>query len=431
MADYDSSLPVRTENAGDVIAKIADATVPSQQLAVDASGRLTVKLNDSAGNGVSSQINGTQRALDVGINVAGVQIDPRDIRALTSSDQVTVIQSTNPWLTKDAADGPVAPGAAASFSLLAGGQYNSTLPTLTTGQQAALQVDSSGRLLVISSAAITEDRNYGVVGANTLRVASQIGNATGAADFGAGATGAQTLRVTANQGTSASAANGWFVRPTDGTNNQAFTAAGEAQVSITQPLPAGTNNIGQVEMLDGAGNAITSQVNGTQRALDVGINVAGVQIDPRSIRALTSADVVTAYIKDAAGNAFSAANPLPVVLEEGIPVGTINDYKTAAPAAGLTDNHDYTVTAGKTLILEQIESSASGKARMELQIETGVASGVFTTRFVQFNSTATSDMSLVLSAPIAVLAGVRVRVIMQNRDKATESVYSTICGTEV
>lgn len=33
---------------------------------------------------------------------------------------------------------------------------------------------------------------------------------------------------------------------------------------------------------DGSGNALTSQVNGSQRALDIGINVAGVQVDPRT-----------------------------------------------------------------------------------------------------------------------------------------------------
>lgn len=42
---------------------------------------------------------------------------------------------------------------------------------------------------------LSEDHNYGAVGASTLRTAAQIGNATGAADFGSGATTAQTLRV--------------------------------------------------------------------------------------------------------------------------------------------------------------------------------------------------------------------------------------------
>jgi hypothetical protein len=42
MADFDSSLPIRTENAGDVISKIADATTPSQQLKVEADGSINV-----------------------------------------------------------------------------------------------------------------------------------------------------------------------------------------------------------------------------------------------------------------------------------------------------------------------------------------------------------------------------------------------------
>lgn len=49
-------------------------------------------------------------------------------------------------LSQDASDGPVAPGAAASKSMLAAGQYNSTPPTLTNTQQAALQLDASGNL---------------------------------------------------------------------------------------------------------------------------------------------------------------------------------------------------------------------------------------------------------------------------------------------
>jgi hypothetical protein len=48
----------------------------------------------------------------------------------------------------DKADGSVTGGTAAASSILIGGQYNSTLPTLTTTQQAAVQLDSSGRLLV-------------------------------------------------------------------------------------------------------------------------------------------------------------------------------------------------------------------------------------------------------------------------------------------
>lgn len=55
-------------------------------------------LRDSLGNLITSQANGGQQALDVGINVAGVQIDPRQIRALTAADVVTVDQGTSPWV---------------------------------------------------------------------------------------------------------------------------------------------------------------------------------------------------------------------------------------------------------------------------------------------------------------------------------------------
>lgn len=49
--------------------------------------------------------------------------------------------------------------------------------------------------VVSGSVGSTLDLNYGVVGANTLRTAAQIGNSTGAADFAAGNSGSQTLRV--------------------------------------------------------------------------------------------------------------------------------------------------------------------------------------------------------------------------------------------
>ena len=81
------------------------------------------------------------------------------------------------------ADGSVAAGAAASKSLLAGGVYNTSLPTLTNTQQAALQVDSSGRLIV----------NVGA-GSSGNGAASNTGSAVPAqADYG-GVNVAGTLR---------------------------------------------------------------------------------------------------------------------------------------------------------------------------------------------------------------------------------------------
>jgi hypothetical protein len=50
-----------------------------------------------------------------------------------------------------AVTGSVSGGAAAASSLASGGLYNSTLPTLTTGQQAAEQLDSNGRQIMVGA----------------------------------------------------------------------------------------------------------------------------------------------------------------------------------------------------------------------------------------------------------------------------------------
>lgn len=152
MADYNSSLPVRTENNGDVAAKIVDGTVTSQALGVDSSGRITTKLNDGAGNSIAS----TSSALNVQVQNNGTNVD------------------TN-------------------FGTVGAN-------TLRTAAE-------------VGNATGAADFNYGTVGAQTLRVASQLGNSTGAADYNNGVTGAQTLRTAAN------------------------LAVGGANVSNTNPVP--------------------------------------------------------------------------------------------------------------------------------------------------------------------------------------------------
>ena len=505
MSDFNSSLPVRTENAGDVIAKIADATIPSQQLAIDASGKITAKLDDAAGNGITSQANGGQQALDVGIDVGGVQIDPRQVRALTSADIVTadqgsantsangwpvkltdgtntgavsaagelsvqvtqalpagsnvigsVNQGTSPWISKDQADGPVSPGAAASFSQLGGAVYSSSLPTLTDGQQVALQTDSNGRLLVDTSG--TDNHDYGVVGANTLRTAAQIGNATGAADFNAGATGAQTLRTEANQGAPGIAANGWFIRPTDGTNSQSFTAAGEAKVDITVALPAGSNTIGNVGVTNlpstvdtnygvvGASTLRTaSELGNSTGSLDYNFGTVGAQ----TLRAAaeignatgaadfnngaTGAQTLRVAANLAVGGAnVSGTNPVPVSITSALVGTSINNYNTsAALASGGSSNHIYTITAGKTFQGKKIWGSASGKLKIEVRVSPD--GSTYSTLWVGFNSTAEPNISIDLDQLVFLEsgAGSTIEVIRTNEDKASMDVYSTISGTEV
>jgi hypothetical protein len=326
MADFNSSLPVRTENNGDVAAFLVDGITPSQKASVDA--------------------NGAQR---------------------------------------DVSDGPVSPGTAASFSALIGGQFNTALPTLTNTQQSAIQVDNHGRILVTdSNFPTTVDTNYGVVGANTIRTAAEIGNATGSADFNFGVVGAQTLRIASQIGNATGAADFNF-----GTVG-AQTLRTAAQIG---------NATGAADFNNGATGAQTLRV-----AANLAVGGANV----------------------------TATNPVPVTIEDA-PGSHVNDYKDASTiAAAASDNHDYTVTALKTLHFNQVEASASGKAKMVVQVETGVATGIFTTYFTRFNSTSDATFEpLVIQNDILVAAGVRVRVVMTNLDKGSQDLYSTICGYEV
>lgn len=69
------------------------------------------------------------------------------------------------------------------------------------------------------------------------------------------------------------------------------TSTGTATVAALSPNASSFKNTSNTN--DGSGNSLTSQINGPQRALDVGINVLGEQVDPRAIRNLTLADKVT------------------------------------------------------------------------------------------------------------------------------------------
>jgi hypothetical protein len=177
-------------------------------LVTDLAGNTNVDLQYYLGaavsktNPIATTISDGTNVLTAAISAYGTAPTGTEVMGVNAyiTNTPTVNQGTSPWVTKDQSDGPVTPGTVSSFSMLIGGQYNSTLPTLTTAQQSAIQVDANGRIIIAptTQGALAEDHNYGTVGANTLRTAAQIGNATGAANFGGGATGAQTLRVSAN-----------------------------------------------------------------------------------------------------------------------------------------------------------------------------------------------------------------------------------------
>jgi hypothetical protein len=356
MADFDSSLPIRTENDGDVVVKVGDGTLPSQQLGVDASGRVTTKINDGAGNSISS----TGGSLDV--NVTTVDIDIRDLSA--SQDNVAISDGTD------------------TLAVNADGSINSVVTAtdldirdLTFAQD---KVDASGSVVALD--------------APTL---------------------AALESITVQNGAGASAVN-----IQDGGNS----------ITVDGTVELGATTLAALESITVQNGAGASAVN-----IQDGGNSITVDATDLDIRDLTAAsDSVKAQLADGSGTYYSATNPIPVAISTNNIGSEINDYNTtAAVVAGASSNHDYTVTAAKTLLLSSIEASASGKMKIEVQIETAAASGVFNTKFVQFNSTANTNMSIKIPDPISVVAGAKVRIIRTNRDNQSQDVYSTISGQEV
>lgn len=188
-----------------------------------------------------------------------------------------------------------------------------------------------------------------------------------------------TINGTVDQGTPASVANSWPVKLTNGASAAGLTTttpAGTELALIVRNIPSGVQTVqasstsgltvnGSVsvsnfpsvqqvlassaggltvngtvvsKLQDGAGTNLTSQASGGQRALDVGIDVAGVQVDPRSIRLLTSADVVSVQALASSGvtiNGTVTAN-----------IGTTNGLALDATLTGGTQKTKIVDTGG-------------------------------------------------------------------------------------
>lgn len=411
MSDIQSELPIRSQlpgqvNYDDVIVKIGDGTNPTTQfLNIDSSGRIISKTNDGTGNPITSITNGAFQALS----------------------------------TTDQADGPVAPGTAAAYSMLAGGQFTSatglSATPLTAGQQAALQVDSFGRLLTHSANfPATVDTNYGVVGANTIRTAAQIGNATGAADFNFGTVGAQTLRAAAQIGNATGAADFNFGAASAQTLRAAAligNATGAADFNYgavgAQTLRTAAelgNATGSIDYNYGAVSAQTirtaSQIGNATGAADFNNGATGAQ----TLRVAANLAVGGANV--------SGTNPVPVTITSTLVGTSVNNYNTAAAvAANATSNHTYTITAAKTFNGKKVWASASGALKIEVQVSPD--GSTYSTLWVGFNSAADPNITIDLDELVFLESGTgsTVRVIRTNVDKKPMDVYSTISGTEV
>jgi hypothetical protein len=199
-------------------------------------------------------------------------------------------------------------------------------------------------------------------------------------------------------------------------------------ITVDGTVELGATTLAALESItvqNGAGaSAVNIQDGGNSLTVDA------TDLDIRDLNAAT--DSIKSQLADGSGTYYSATNPIPVAVSNNNIGSEVNNYSTnASVAASGTSNHDYTVTAAKTLLLSKVWVTGSGKIKAEVQIETAAASGVFNTVFVGFNSTANPLINIEVSNPISVVAGARVRVIRTNRDNQAQDVYSTISGQEV
>lgn len=291
--------------------------IASDQSAIPVTGTITtspnVNIHDGSGNSITSQINGSQRALDVGINVAGIQIDPRQIRTLTSGDVVTANQGTSPWVISGtvtanagtnlntsalALDTTVTALQVSQGSTTSGekgtlimGAVTTASPTYTTGQTSPLSLDTSGNLRIAGTVTITP------TGTQNVNVSQINGNTT---LTGNGVTGTGSQRVTI------------------ASDNTAFTVKAQLQ--------------------DNAGNGITSTSFNSKQSLDVRSN-NGFSTNSNTRVAVTTASTQLlaantnrryAYIFNQSGATLFLKFGDPAVVNQGIRLPNFAMYEINA-----------------------------------------------------------------------------------------------------
>jgi hypothetical protein len=313
MSDYNSSLPIRTENNGDAAVKIVDGTITTRQLTVNADGSINITDNGSS------------------LTVDATDLDIRDLDS--TQDSVEVLQATHDNLNANA---------------------NIQVGNADVANGNPVPVSDAGGSLTVD--------------ATDLDIR----------DLDSAQDSIEVLQATH-----------------DNLNANATIQVADVDVSNANPVP-----------VSDAGGSITVDANN----LD--------------IRDLTH---VSDSVKIGDGTDFLAVNTdgsINVVVSNDVPGTEVCDRKTTASvAAAASVNHDYTVTAGKTLTLEGASIAGSGKIKVQILVNGAI-------KFDAFNSTANPTIPIPMYRMIKATAGQVVRVTITNLDNQPQDLYSTLMGSE-
>lgn len=132
-----------TQGTSPWVVSLASTTITGT-VAATQSGTWSVRNQDGSGNAITS----TGNALDVNLKTSSITL-PVSLTSTTITGTVAVTQSTSPWVVAGAA----ASGAAKSGNpVQIGGVFNTTQPTVTTGQAVELQATARGAQIVATGA---------------------------------------------------------------------------------------------------------------------------------------------------------------------------------------------------------------------------------------------------------------------------------------
>jgi len=188
-----------------------------------------------------------------------------------------------------------------------------------------------------------------------------------------------------------------------------------------------TNGIGQVNLNDGT-TALTIQTGGNLGNViydSTGANSWGINSGGAGPVVIQDTDVTPDIM---AVNDDGSINVNVVTSTAGDQIHKYDTVVGAAASATPVVVLTYTVTTAKTLLLQYVHASASGKAKVIVKAGTPSSE---TIRAVFFVSTANGFGFAEFPNRIEVIAGDNVLVAMANIDKGSQDLYAYINGVEV
>jgi hypothetical protein len=339
---------------------------------------------------------------------------------VTGTSNALSLTTAGSLRTQDASDGPVAAGTAALFSQLVGAQYNTVLPTLTNGQQSALQMDSNGRLLVDISSSPEQNVNLNQVGGAAIALGQTTMSASIPVTIASNQSAIPvTLTSTTITGTVAvtQSTSPWVVSGTVTTTPPANASTNITQWdSVALGAPSAYGTAPGAVTVPGVNAFITNTVpvTGTfwQATQPVSGTVTSNQGTPNTV-----ANSWPVEITDGTNVLGTPAHPVNVTFANGTPVVT---YATTAAVAS---NASATQSVAGPINLDQVHVSASGEVKVVIAI--GVT-GSEATKWVGFTSAADKNFDWVLPETYVIPSGSDVKITITNKDTAAMDIYSSV-----